>query len=88
LLPDQVINFQHGVAICGEFRPHGCVHLGSKFAQRIEHAVEAGFEHPLQPAIAQRKARSPSFTVTVTDSITIDRFMSHTPLTARLAGAG
>ncbi len=46
---------EHSVTIRRKLRPDDCEHLGDEFARRIEQAVTAGFEHPLESAVARQQ---------------------------------
>src|SRR5262249_55601414 len=46
---------EHRVALGGELRAHDVVHLDRELAQRIENAVAARIEHPLEPAVAREE---------------------------------
>src|SRR5216684_3235076 len=46
---------EHGVTVRRELRPNNCEHLSDEFARRIEQAVTAGFEHPLESPVARQQ---------------------------------
>jgi hypothetical protein len=50
-----MIGLQHGVAVGRELGADRAEHLRAKLVQRIEQAVQAGFEHPLEPAVAREE---------------------------------